>query len=273
MSNDNVSKLIQPGCFNAQLAEILREGARTLLAQAVEAEVADFLAQRADLKTAEGRQHVWRGGHLPEREVMTEIDPVAVRQPRVRDREVTANNPGRIRFTPAILPPLHAPLEGWPATSIASSKVRSPAICRCSFRPGSNCSSTSRPQEPSASTCLPRCSQSPARRSNKVPSGQRVPPTDYVRSATGVPPIAADLLRRRSGPSRATTCPEQPQQILTSGTAMCITFHHIETGYFGRRTIPGEEPHSQLLKQGVNLRAQRIRCRRPVGRGKSCWTA
>jgi transposase-like protein len=48
---------------------------------------------------------VVRHGHLPEREVMTGIGPVAVRQPRVRDREVAAADPGRIRFTPAILPP------------------------------------------------------------------------------------------------------------------------------------------------------------------------
>jgi hypothetical protein len=46
-----------------------------------------------------------RHGHLPEREVMTGIGPVAVRQPRVRDREVAAGDPGRIRFTPEILPP------------------------------------------------------------------------------------------------------------------------------------------------------------------------
>ncbi len=48
---------------------------------------------------------VVRRGHLPEREVMTGIGPVAVRQPRVRDREAAADGPGRIRFTPAILPP------------------------------------------------------------------------------------------------------------------------------------------------------------------------
>jgi putative transposase len=36
---------------------------------------------------------------------MTGIGPVAVRQPRVRDREAAAGDPGRIRFTPAILPP------------------------------------------------------------------------------------------------------------------------------------------------------------------------
>ena len=105
MSNDNVFKLIQPGSFDDQLTEILRQGARTLLAQAVEAEVADFLSKHADLKTEEGRQRVVRHGHLPEREVMTGIGPVTVRQPRVRDREVAAGDPRRIRFTPAILPP------------------------------------------------------------------------------------------------------------------------------------------------------------------------
>jgi putative transposase len=105
MSNDNVFKLIQPGAFDDQLTEILRQGARTLLAQAVEAEVADFLDKHADLKTEDGRQRVVRHGHLPEREVLTGIGPVAVRQPRVRDRAAAASDPSRIRFTPAILPP------------------------------------------------------------------------------------------------------------------------------------------------------------------------
>jgi putative transposase len=103
--NDNVTKLIQPGAFDDQLTEVLRNGARTLLAQAVEAEVADFLSKHADLKTEEGCQRVVRHGHLPEREVMTGIGPVAVRQPRVRDRGAGAAAADRIRFTPAILPP------------------------------------------------------------------------------------------------------------------------------------------------------------------------
>jgi putative transposase len=105
VSNDNVFKLIQPGAFDDQLTEILRQGARTLLAQAVDAEVADFLAKHADLKTEDGRQRVVRHGHLPEREVLTGIGSVAVRQPRVRDRAAAADDPSRIRFTPAILPP------------------------------------------------------------------------------------------------------------------------------------------------------------------------
>ena len=90
MSKDNIIKLIQPGNVDDQLTEILRNGARALLAQAVEAEVADFLGKHADLKTADGHQRVVRHGHLPEREVMTGIGPVAGRQPRVRDREADA---------------------------------------------------------------------------------------------------------------------------------------------------------------------------------------
>jgi putative transposase len=103
--NDNVIKLIQPGAFDDQLTEVLRNGARGLLAQAVEAEVADFLGKHCDLKTEAGHRRVVRHGHLPERDVMTGIGPVAVRQPRVRDREAAADDPARLRFTPAILPP------------------------------------------------------------------------------------------------------------------------------------------------------------------------
>ena len=105
MSNDTVVKLIQPGTIADPLTEILRNGARTLLAQAVEAEVAEFISKHADRKTEDGLQRVVRHGHLPEREVMTGIGPVAVRQPRVRDREAAADPANRIRFTPAILPP------------------------------------------------------------------------------------------------------------------------------------------------------------------------
>jgi putative transposase len=105
VSNDSVTKLIQPGTFDDQLTDVLRNGAHALLAQAIEAEVADFLGRYADLKTGQGHRRIVRHGHLPEREVMTGIGPVAVRQPRVRDREVAATDPGRNRFTPGTLPP------------------------------------------------------------------------------------------------------------------------------------------------------------------------
>jgi putative transposase len=105
VSEANVVTLLQPGSFADPLTEVLRNGARSLLAQAVEAEVAEFLAKHGDLKTASGLSRMVRHGHLPEREVMTGIGPVGVRQPRVRDRGVAAENVGRIRFTPMILPP------------------------------------------------------------------------------------------------------------------------------------------------------------------------
>ncbi|MET3909925.1 hypothetical protein ABID59_004282 [Bradyrhizobium sp. S3.3.6] len=54
VSNENVIQLIQPGIFEDQLTEVLRDGALALLAKAVEAELADFLGQHADLKTADG---------------------------------------------------------------------------------------------------------------------------------------------------------------------------------------------------------------------------
>ena len=65
MPNDNVVRLIQPGAFDDQLTEVLRNGARALLAQAVEAEVAGFLAKHAESKTEDGRARVVRHGHLP----------------------------------------------------------------------------------------------------------------------------------------------------------------------------------------------------------------
>ena len=53
------------------LTEVLREGARTLLAQAIEAEVAEFLAGHADKHDAAGRARLVRNGHLPERTMQT----------------------------------------------------------------------------------------------------------------------------------------------------------------------------------------------------------
>ena len=56
MTDTNVIKLAQPGTFTDTLTEILRNGARALLTQAVETEVADFLGRYADLKTEAGHR-------------------------------------------------------------------------------------------------------------------------------------------------------------------------------------------------------------------------
>src|SRR6266404_5766360 len=103
MTDTNVFQLSQPGSFADPLTEVLRSGARALLRQAVEAEVAAFLSSHADKLTADGRARWVRHGHLPEREIVTGIGPVAVRCPRVRDR--AADGGERIRFSSAILPP------------------------------------------------------------------------------------------------------------------------------------------------------------------------
>ena len=79
MTDTNVFRLSQPRTFSDPLTEVLRNGARVLLAQAVEAEVAALLAGHADKLTDDGRQRLVRHGHLPEREIMTGIGPVAVR--------------------------------------------------------------------------------------------------------------------------------------------------------------------------------------------------
>ena len=103
MTDTNVFQLSEPGTFSDPLTEVLRNGARALLAQAVEAEVAAFLGSHADKVTDSGRQRLVRHGHLPEREIMTGIGAVAVCCPRVRDR--VGEGPERIRFSSAILPP------------------------------------------------------------------------------------------------------------------------------------------------------------------------
>ena len=103
MTETNVFQLSQPGSFIDPLTEVLRDGARALLAQAIEAEVATLLSRYADESTDDGHQRLVRHGHLPEREIMTGIGPVAVRCPRVRDR--VGKGSERIRFSSAILPP------------------------------------------------------------------------------------------------------------------------------------------------------------------------
>jgi len=103
VTETNVFQLSQPGTFADPLTEVLRNGARALLAQAVEAEVAALLGAHADKLTDDGSQRLVRHGHLPGREIMTGIGPVAVRCPRVRDR--VGEGLERIRFSSAILPP------------------------------------------------------------------------------------------------------------------------------------------------------------------------
>jgi transposase-like protein len=92
------------GSVRDALTEVLRAGAQKLLGEAVEAEVAAYIARHADLRGQDGQRMVVRNGHKDEREIQTGIGPVKVRQPRVNDRR-TDENDQRIRFTSEILPP------------------------------------------------------------------------------------------------------------------------------------------------------------------------
>jgi hypothetical protein len=69
----NIVALRQPTISTIPLTNILRAGARQLLAQAVEIEVETFLATMKDLKLADGRAHVVRHGYGPARTIATGI--------------------------------------------------------------------------------------------------------------------------------------------------------------------------------------------------------
>ena len=102
MHEDRVVCLRQKAAIDDPLTEILRAGARRLIAQAVEAEFATFMAANTELLLADGRQRVVRHGHDPVREIQTGIGPVEVQKPKARDRGAAAG--ARIRFTSNILP-------------------------------------------------------------------------------------------------------------------------------------------------------------------------
>jgi putative transposase len=84
------------------LSDILRQGAQKMLAQAIEAEVQEWVEQRAEQRDEHGRQQVVRNGFLPERSLLTGLGEVPVQQPRVRDRRPPEQ---REKFSSAILPP------------------------------------------------------------------------------------------------------------------------------------------------------------------------
>ena len=101
--NINVVPLRLPNEVDDPLTNILRSGARQLLAQAVEMEAEAFLLAMKGLKLPDGRDRLVRHGHGPERTIQTGIGPVEVERVKIRDR-AAAEDGERIRFTSAILP-------------------------------------------------------------------------------------------------------------------------------------------------------------------------
>jgi putative transposase len=105
MPKDTVIEFEKPEPFiDDPITDILRSGARRLLAEALETEIEIFLSQYSDLKDKQGRKRITRNGHLPVREIQTGIGPVEVKVPRTRDRQQNKES-GSIRFRSSLLPP------------------------------------------------------------------------------------------------------------------------------------------------------------------------
>jgi putative transposase len=105
MSDDTtITPLRQPGSILDPLTEIAREGARQMLAAALKAEAASFVAQFTDELLPDGRQRIVRHGTGPEREIQTGIGPIPVQRQKVRDRARGVPDNKKIRFTSTILP-------------------------------------------------------------------------------------------------------------------------------------------------------------------------
>jgi putative transposase len=102
-------KVVQEG-FEANetgasmLDEIVRSGARQMLAAALQAEVAAYIDAHRGEVDADGRRLVVRNGSHKPREVTTSAGAVSVRQPRVNDKRIEEVSGERRRFSSAILP-------------------------------------------------------------------------------------------------------------------------------------------------------------------------
>ncbi len=86
MNKNNVIELERRAISADPLTELLKEGARKLLAEAVESEVQELLAKYQDWRTESGHAGVVRNGYLPERELQTGLGPIRVRIPKVRSK-------------------------------------------------------------------------------------------------------------------------------------------------------------------------------------------
>ena len=106
-TDSTISAFRQPAAIEDLLTSVLREGARRLLAAAIEAEADAFLVAMGEERLADGRARFVRHGHGPERKIQTGIGPVPVQRAKVRDRganDLDGATSERVAFTSAILP-------------------------------------------------------------------------------------------------------------------------------------------------------------------------
>lgn len=101
MSNDTLKTVTKPEeTLKDPLTELLRNGARELIRQAVESELMSLLSEHEHLKLLDGRQALVRNGYLPERTIQTGIGDVSIQVPKIRDRSGSG-----IHFNSQLLPP------------------------------------------------------------------------------------------------------------------------------------------------------------------------
>jgi len=105
MNDDNVIQFINPEKASQDthdlLTETIRNGARRMLAAAIEAEADEFITQYQQ-QLSDGKNRLVRNGYLPEREIVTGIGDVTVKVPRVRDR--SEDKAERLKFVSSIVP-------------------------------------------------------------------------------------------------------------------------------------------------------------------------
>jgi putative transposase len=102
--HDSDSSNEDAGGSRSLLDEIVRDGARQMLAAALAAEVAAYIDAHAGEVDEHGRRLVVRNGHHHQREVLTAAGAVSVTAPRVNDKRIDADTGERQRFSSAILP-------------------------------------------------------------------------------------------------------------------------------------------------------------------------
>ncbi len=100
MNKHNVVELSGRDTSRDELTELIRDGARKLIGEALEAEVSELLSEFSQRRDESGRATVVRNGYQPEREIQTGIGPVKVKVPKVRGRAGEA-----VVFRSALVPP------------------------------------------------------------------------------------------------------------------------------------------------------------------------
>src|SRR5450759_480764 len=101
---ENGSKHAPAGVGGSLLDELVRDGARQMLAAALQDEVAGYVKAHDDQHEGNGHRLGVRNGSHPARQVATAAGAVPVQAPRVNDKRTDEATGERMRFASAILP-------------------------------------------------------------------------------------------------------------------------------------------------------------------------